>query len=139
MGHAAQPVGAGHSAEIQLNQLKIERERDRALEDAAKWRRRYDVEAQQRRAESEVAEKTIRDLRAEIFQLCQLGPAVRSAAPPKDSEADSALGRLKTALAELQQERNQLAEALAQEQQQHHKTRENLITSLGEVMQRSKS
>jgi hypothetical protein len=137
MGHAAQPVGAGHSAEIQLNQLKIER--DRALEDAAKWRRRYDVEAQQRRAEAEVAEKTIRDLRAEIFQLCQLGPAVRSTAPLSIDESDSAMGRLKTALAELQQERNQLAEALAQEQQQHHKTRENLITSLGEVMQRSKS
>jgi hypothetical protein len=138
MGHASQPVGAGHSAEIQLNQLKIEC--DRALEDAAKWRQRYDVEAQQRRVEAEVAEKTIRELRAEIFQLCQLGPAVRSAAPLKKSEADdSTLGRLKTALAELQQERNQLAEALAQEEQQHHKTRENLITSLGEVMQRNKS
>lgn len=137
MGNASQPFGAGHSAEILLNQLRIER--DRALDDAAKWRRRYDVEAQQRRAEAETAEKTIRDLRSEIFQLCQLGPAVRSALPPKEGEADSAVGRLKTALAELQQERNQLAEALAQEQHQHNKTRENLITSLGEVMQRSKS
>jgi chorismate mutase len=137
MGNASQPVGVGHSAEIQLNQLKIER--DRALEDAAKWRRRYDVEAQQRRAEAEATEKTIRDLRLEISQLCQLGPAVRSAVPPREGEADTTVGRLKIALAELQQERNQLAKALAQERQQHNKTRENLITSLGEVMQRSKS
>jgi hypothetical protein len=136
MGNASQPVGVGHSAEIQLNQLKIER--DRALEDAAKWRRRYDVEAQQRRTEAEGAEKTIRELRAEIFQLCQLGPAVRSATPIKEGESDSIAGRLKIALSELQEERNQLAEALAQEQQQHTKTRENLITALGEVMQRGK-
>ncbi len=138
MRNASQPFGTGHSAEIQLNQLKIER--DRALEDAAKWRRRYDVEAQQRRAEAEATERTIRDLRSEISQLCQLGPAVRSAVPPKEGESDSTtVGRLKIALAELQQERNHLAEALAQERQQHNKTRENLITSLGEVMQRSKS
>jgi hypothetical protein len=136
MGNASQPTGAGNSAEIRLHQLRVER--DRALEDLAKWRRRYDVEAQQRRAEAEGAEKTIRELRAEIFQLCQLGPTVRSAAPLKESEADSAAGRLKIALAELQQERNQLAAALAQEQQQHNKTRESLITALGEVLHRSK-
>jgi hypothetical protein len=135
MGDVLQPIGANYSSD-RLNRL--EADRDRALEDAAKWRRRYDVEAQQRRAESEVAEKTIRELRAEIFQLCQLGPTVPSAEPIKEGESDSAAGRLKIALAELQQEQNQLAEALAQEQQQRTKTRENLITVLGEVMQRGK-
>jgi hypothetical protein len=135
MGDILQPVGASYSSD-RLNQLKADR--DRALEDAAKWRRRYDVEAQQRRSESEVAEKTIRELRAEIFQLCQLGPAVRSAELIKEGESDSITGRLKIALSGVQQERNQLAAALAQEQQQHTKTRENLITALGEVMQRGK-
>jgi hypothetical protein len=144
MGNAPQPIGAGNSSESllnqsllnQLNQLRIER--DRALEDVAKWRRRYDVEAQQRRAESELADKTIRELRAEVFQLCQLGPAIRTAAPLKDGESDGAVGRLKIELAELQQERNQFADAFAQEQQQHAKTRESLITALGEVLQRGK-
>lgn len=116
------------------SQLRVER--DRALEDAAKWRRRYEVEAQQRRAEAAQAEKTIQALRAEVFQLCQLGPTVRSAIP-KDGEA-SGLGLLRGELATLQQERNQLAEALAQEQQQHAKTRESLITALGEVIKRGK-
>ncbi len=136
MGDPSQPIETNHSSN-QLNRLKMER--DRAFEDAAKWRRRYDIEAQQRRTEAEVAEKTIRELRSEVLQLCQLGPTVRSVMPDKRNEADSAVERLNIALSELQQERNQLAEALAQEQQQHNKTRENLITALGEVMQRSKS
>ncbi len=135
MGDVLQPIEASYSSDG-LNRLKADR--DRALEDAAKWRRRYDVEAQQRRAESEVAEKTVRELRAEIFQLCQLGPTVRSAEPIKEGESDSVAGRLKIALSALQQERDRLAAALAQEQQQHTKTRENLITALGEVMQRGK-
>jgi hypothetical protein len=135
MGDASQPIGVSNSSD-QLNQLRVER--DRALEDAAKWRRRYEVEAQQRRAETELAEKTIRELRAELFQLCQIGPAVRSAAPLREGESDGVLGRLSAELAELQQERNRLAEAFAQEQQQHAKTRESLITAIGEVMQRGK-
>jgi DNA-binding helix-hairpin-helix protein with protein kinase domain len=135
MGDASQFIGASYSLD-QFNRLKVER--DRALEDVAKWRRRYDVEAQQRRAEAEVADKTIRELRAEISQLCQLGPAIRSATSIKDDKDDSIAGRLKIALAELQQEHNQLADALAQEQQQHTKTRESLITALGEVLHRSK-
>jgi prefoldin subunit 5 len=135
MENASQPMEAGHLSDP-LNQIRMER--DRALEDLAKWRRRYEVEAQQRRAEADAAEKTIRELRAEILQLCQLGPMVRFAAPLKEGEADSAVGRLKISLAELQQERNHLADALAQEQQQHNKTRESLITALGEVLHRSK-
>jgi predicted nucleic acid-binding Zn-ribbon protein len=136
MGNTSQLNGASNPWESQLNQLRVER--DHALEDVAKWRRRYDVEAQQRRAESELAEKTIRALRAEVFQLCQLGPAVRSAPTLKDGESDGVLGRLRVELAELQQERDRLMDTLAQEQQQHTKTRENLITALGEVMQRGK-
>jgi chromosome segregation ATPase len=135
MGEASQPIGASNSSD-QLNRLRMER--DHALEDAAKWRRRYDVEAQQRRAEAEVADKTIRELRAEISQLCQIGPVVRPKTSLRENGVDGEAGRLKIALAELQQEHNQLANALAQEQQQHNKTRESLITALGEVMQRGK-
>lgn len=114
--------------------------RDRALEDAAKWRRRYEIEAQQRRTETEAADRTIRDLRAEIQQLCQLGPAA-SAKPlqPLNSDASSTLEHLNLQLAQLAQARAELEQALAQEQQQHAKTRENLISALGEALQRGKS
>jgi hypothetical protein len=100
-----------------------------AREDASKWRRRYEVEAQQRRNETEVADKTIHDLRAELLQLCQLGASVR----PVSRSAS-----VNSELATLRQECDQLTEALAQEQQQHAKTRENLINALGEVLQRGK-
>jgi hypothetical protein len=129
MANPLQP-GGGRPTE-QYSQLKAER--DRALESAAKWRRFYEVEAQQRRSEAELAEKTIQGLRAELFQLCQLGPAVRAIPLKYDENRVSA--RLKAEVAELQQECDQLANALAQEQQRHSKTRENLITALGDVLQ----
>jgi type II secretory pathway component PulF len=124
---------------------KLRQERDSALEDAAKWRRRYETEAQQRQAEAETADRTIRNLRAEILQLCQLGPAARSAAPaprpmlPVQDAQKNTLERLTHELALLTQSRDELAAALTQEQRQHAKTRENLISALGEALQRPKS
>ncbi|WP_404784391.1 hypothetical protein [Altericista sp. CCNU0014] len=124
---------------------KLRLERDRALEDAAKWRRRYETEAQQRQAETAAADATIRNLRAEISQLCQIGPAARPAAPAprpllpaRDGQANT-VERLKYELAQLIQSHDELAAALTQEQRQHAKTRENLISALGEALQRTKS
>jgi hypothetical protein len=118
----------------------LRKERDRALEDAARWRQRYETEAQQRRTETEMADKTIRNLRTEVQQLCQMGQVtVRPVVPSLPS---AALGNdkqnLTTELARLAQSRDELALALAQEQQQHAKTRENLISALGEALQRGK-
>jgi hypothetical protein len=119
----------------------LQQERDRALEDAVKWRRRYEIEAQQRRTEAEVADRTIRNLRAEVQQLCHRGSAVArppvTAIPSDDSTHDGQ--NILPELARLAQSRDELAEALAQEQQQHAKTRENLISALGEALQRGKS
>jgi hypothetical protein len=124
-----------------IDPLVLRQERDRALEDAAKWRRRYETEAQQRRAEAEKADRTICDLRAELLQLCQLGPTARPSGQIQASSYDptNGLDRLKLELAKLQQERNELMTALTQEQQQHAKTRENLISALSEALQRKKS
>ena len=119
----------------------LRQERDRALEDALKWRRRYEIEAQQRRTEAETADRTIRNLRAEVQQLCQTGYAVArpvlTAIPSDSSVSDQQ--HITLELARLAQSRDELAEALAQEQQQHAKTRENLISALGEALQRGKS
>ncbi len=110
-----------------LEQLQAELQR--AREEATKWRRRYEVEAQQRRSETKVADKTIRDLRAELLQLCQLGTSVRPVARPVSIDSE---------IANLRQDCDRLTEALVQEQQQHAKTRENLIGALGEALQRGK-
>jgi hypothetical protein len=119
----------------------LRKERDRALEDAARWRQRYETEAQQRRTEIEAADKTIHNLRVEVQQLSQMGQAtVRAVVPSLPSVP---LGNDKQALAaelaRLAQARDELALALAQEQQQHAKTRENLISALGEALGRGKS
>ncbi len=119
----------------------LRQERDRALEDALKWRRRYEIEAQQRRTEAEAVDKTIRNLRAEVQQLAQMGSVmarpVLTAILSDSSVSDQQYITLE--LARLAQSRDELAEALAQEQQQHAKTRENLISALGEALQRGKS
>jgi hypothetical protein len=119
----------------------LRKERDRALDDAAKWRQRYETEAQQRRTETELADKTIRNLRAEVQQLSQLGQTVvrpiASSLPPVAVGHDQ--HNVASELARLAQARDELALALAQEQRHHAKTRENLISALGEALQRGKS
>jgi hypothetical protein len=119
----------------------LRKERDRALEDAAKWRQRYETEAQQRRTETELADKTISNLRAEVQQLCQMGqPVVRPTVPTFPSvSTGNDKQNVAAELARLAQARDELALALAQEQRQHTKTRENLISALGEALQRGKS
>lgn len=118
----------------------LRQDRDRALEEVTKWRRRYEIEAQQRRAETEAADITIRNLRAEVQQLCRQGSGVvrtvqtTSSLPPSVSDQQN----ITLELARLAQARDELAEALLQEQQQHAKTRENLISALGEALQRGK-
>jgi predicted nucleic acid-binding Zn-ribbon protein len=130
--------------DLQKPSLELEtlrKERDLALEDAARWRQRYEIEAQQRRTEIEAADKTIHNLRAEVQQLSQMGQATMRAVVP--SLLSAPLGNDKQALAaelaRLSQARDELALALAQEQQQHAKTRENLISALGEALGRGKS
>jgi predicted RNase H-like nuclease (RuvC/YqgF family) len=119
----------------------LRKERDRALKDAAGWRQRYETEAQQRRTEIEAADKTIHNLRAEVQQLSQMGQAtVRPIIPSLPSAPwGNNKQNLASELARLAQARDELALALAQEQQQHAKTRENLISALGEALQRGKS
>jgi hypothetical protein len=119
----------------------LRKERDLALEDATRWRQRYETEAQQRRTEIEAADKTIHNLRAEVQQLSQMGQA--TVRPTVPSLPSAPLGndkqKLAAELARLAQARDELALALAQEQQQHAKTRENLISALGEALGRGKS
>jgi hypothetical protein len=129
MSHASDH-SLSSAAQLQAELRRVRQDCDRALEDAAKWRRRYEVEAKQRRAEAEAADQTIRNLRAELLQLCQLGPSVRLTSPRAETPPD---------LAKLREECVQLTEALAQERQQHAKTRENLITVLGEALHRGKA
>ena len=99
------------------------------LSEADKWRRRYEVEAQQRRKEYAIAQQTIQQLRAEVQQLCQLRPNA-----PVLSPASQPPATLQTALTQVEAERDRLVEALAQEQEAHARTRDNLIGALSDAM-----
>ncbi|WP_146242380.1 hypothetical protein [Acaryochloris thomasi] len=99
--------------------------------EADKWRHRYEVEAQQRRKEYAIAQKTIQQLRAEVQQLCQLRPKT-PALPPSNQQPAT----LQTALTQAEAERDRLAKALVQEQEAHAKTRNNLIGALSDAMGR---
>jgi DNA-binding helix-hairpin-helix protein with protein kinase domain len=102
-----------------------------ALSEADKWRRRYEVEAQQRRKEYAIAQKTIQQLRAEVQQLCQLRPST-TALPPSHNQQPGLT--LQEALTQAETERDQLAAALAQEQEAHARTRDNLIGALSDAI-----
>lgn len=93
-----------------------------------KWRRRYEVEAQQRRKEYAIAQETIQKLRTEVQQLCQLGGSTLALSP------SSGPASLQVALDAAEAERDRLAQALAEEQAAHSRTRENLISALSDAI-----
>jgi hypothetical protein len=93
--------------------------------EAQKWRRRYEIEAQQRRKEYAIAQETIKKLRAEVQQLCQLKPSAVPSLPHSRSTPS---------VQALEAERDRLAQALAEEQAAHARTRDNLISALSDAM-----
>jgi DNA repair exonuclease SbcCD ATPase subunit len=122
----------------------MRQERDRAIESATRWRRCYEVEAQQRRKDTENLEQQVHKLRAEVQQVMQVGatvaiPKSSTILPPAKSDEHGQVVRLLTAeITKLRQECERLTTALAQEKLEHEQTRSNFITALGDVMQQGK-
>ncbi|NJK30801.1 MAG: hypothetical protein HC940_11980 [Acaryochloris sp. SU_5_25] len=127
------------NAEVQQQLEAAWRERDQAQESAHRWRRLYEVEAQQRQKEAEIAEATIKALRAEIQHLCHFSAqgaplpisALGEALTPG---ASNSVDYLRHQIRDLMAERDQLVQSLAQERQKHAQTRENLISALGDAL-----
>lgn len=107
------------------------RERDQAQANAKRWRRLYEVEAQQRQKDAEIADQTIQNLRAEIQHLCQFSA---NESQPLMISTGQAVPPLHNQMTDLIAERDQLVQALAREQSNHAKTRENLISALGDAL-----
>lgn len=109
-------------------------ERDQAQASAKRWRRLYEVEAQQRQKESEVAEQTIQSLRAEVQRLCQFAGGAPMLMPSSGESKGGSSTHLHNQMADLMAERDQLLQALEQEKQSHEKTKQNLISALGDAL-----
>jgi F0F1-type ATP synthase membrane subunit b/b' len=121
--------------QLQQELINVRQQRDQARWEASNWRQRYEMEAQQRRSESEQAEQAIANLKTQLQPLATatLDPTVLASlqtqvAAETDSIALQAL--LLTALTE--QER--LRQGLQAEQASHAKTRHSLTNALGDAI-----
>jgi|GEM_PF-3247870 len=113
------------------------RERDQAQMSAKRWRRLYEVEAQQRQKDAEIADQTIQSLRAEMLNLCQFpapGGSLPLSSAGQPAVFSTSVPHPRHQIADLITERDQLLQALTQEQNNHAQTRENLISALGDAL-----
>lgn len=120
-----------------------QQERDQAQASAKRWRRLYETEAQQRQQEAQIAEQTIQSLRTEVQHLCQFSSSGTHGSPltsagPVSAVLSNSVPYLHSQLADLVAERDRLLQALEQEQNNHAKTRENLISALGDALDAQK-
>lgn len=105
------------------------------------WQKRYEVEAQQRRLETQQAQQAQQYLQQEIQRLkgnAPLAEADRAAAIARWRELDPAMTliELRDRLVAVLMERDRLAAALEQEQAQHMATRQDLTLALGDAIER---
>ncbi len=122
------------------NQLQTIRDSEAsAYASADNWRKRYEIEAEQRRNEAALMQHTINTLRAEIEQIKNLPQA--QAETEAQSSIDQSVKALQTVpelqakLIEVWTERDRFAQDLKTEQINHAQTRNNLTTALGDTVE----
>ena len=142
-----QPNAAQWLAEVQALQRQInelQQERERAYESADNWRKLYDLEAQQRRRDSAIAngkierlQKDLSDLRAaNAPDMNPNGQRDRSAPPdPTLAERQTPqLAQLQSELSAARQECGRLQTQLDAERTEHTQTRNSLTAALGDAV-----
>lgn len=97
------------------------------------WRKRYEIEAEQRRTETQAMQKTISDLRAELDRL-KNQPQVSEPEIQTEIDQFKTAAELQAKLIEVWSDRNQLAQDLKAEQLSHTHTRNSLTTALGDTV-----
>ncbi|MGF1677378.1 MAG: hypothetical protein ACFCUV_27370 [Rivularia sp. (in: cyanobacteria)] len=118
---------------------QLQAERIATWESTEKWRKLYNIEAEQRRNDAQLFQQTIASLKAEIQKL----KGIEDATLP-DSETVTAIQQevaqlttvedLKTKLTLTMKERDRLLQALKTEQENHLQTRKSLTTALGDAI-----
>jgi hypothetical protein len=128
----------------EIKDLKQQLQEARQAEEAAhasadNWRKRYEIEAQQRRTEAELMQQTIGELRSQLAIVQNL-PQPSADAPIAQAEIEQtvehldSVADLKAKLLEIWAERDRLAHDLKVEQTEHAQTRKNLTTALGDAV-----
>lgn len=122
---------------LQQQLAQTQQERDGAYESATNWRKLYETEAQQRRSETGLYQQKIEALMVQIQQLRGLpavGGELANAEMLREVDQLTNDADLKQRLREALQQRDQLAQALKEEQANHAQTRKSLTTALGDTV-----
>ncbi len=123
--------------QLQQELINVRQQREQARWEASNWRKRYEMEAQQRRTESEQAEQAIAALKSQLQppppSSGRLDPAALQALKTEVA-AQTDLEALQTKLLVALTEQQQLRQALQAEQASHAKTRHSLTNALGDAI-----
>jgi hypothetical protein len=124
---------------LQESTSRLQSERNAAWESSEKWRKLYNIEAEQRRTDSQLAQQAISLLKAQIQELQGIEDGVLSdgivtKAIQKQIEQLNTVDELKAKLVAVIKERERLQQALKIEQENHALTRKSLTTALGDAI-----
>ncbi|HEY9761976.1 MAG TPA: hypothetical protein V6D07_05595 [Trichocoleus sp.] len=122
-------------AEIRTLQRQLadtQKERDQAYTSAANWRKLYETEARQRRAEAEAMRSQLKSLEADLKAAQNNDPRLNLAALEQDAYGDPAES-LEAKLQETVRLCQTLAQQLESEKNAHAMTRQTLTTALGDT------
>lgn len=122
---------------LQQKLVEVQQERDQAYASAANWRNLYETEAKQRRQDTLVAKETIDALQAELDQNRNADPDTAEYADQLREQVAQwqSVEELQAQLMQVLLERDQLLQALKEEQQTHVQTRQDLTTALGDTIE----
>jgi len=124
---------------LQEKTSHLQSERDAAWESSEKWRKLYNIEAEQRRTDSQLAQQAIYLLKAQIQELQGIEDGIitdgtLTKAIQKQIEQLNTVDELKAKLVVVIKERDRLQQALKTEQENHALTRNSLTTALGDAI-----
>ncbi|NMG08099.1 hypothetical protein [Brasilonema sp. UFV-L1] len=118
---------------------ELQAEHDAGWQSAEKWRKLYNIEAEQRRTDAQMAQQTIASLKAQIQQIqgieeARLDDPTVATAIEQEVEQLKSVEELQAKLITVTKERDRLLQALKTEQENHTQTRKSLTTALGDAI-----
>ncbi|MBP5974985.1 hypothetical protein HW132_20145 [Brasilonema sp. CT11] len=119
--------------------VEIQAEQDAGWQSGEKWRKLYNIEAEQRRTDAQMGQQTIASLKAEIQQIkgiedARLDDPTAATVIEQQVEQLKSVEELQAKLILVTKERDRLLQALKTEQDNHTQTRKSLTTALADAI-----
>ncbi|KAB8333185.1 hypothetical protein SD80_015105 [Scytonema tolypothrichoides VB-61278] len=118
---------------------ELQAEQEAGWQSGEKWRKLYNIEAEQRRTDAQMAQQTIASLKAEIQQIkgiedARLDDPTAATVIEQQVEQLKSVEELQAKLILVTKERDRLLQALKTEQDNHTQTRKSLTTALADAI-----